>query len=165
MSPSPNLNELDGHAIGRRSRQKRTPAYAVTQQSWADAELREMRMHRMQRRALRMSLSAASASMDAAATIAARTPIIAEALGTGSPAALAETRRMVVEKIDAAVEGGVAASLAWTRLCFRMGMGLSHPGEFAHEMGKIVHAASAPGRRKVRSNARRLGRGATKKAV
>jgi hypothetical protein len=115
-------------------------------------------MSRSYRRAAKRCLDALETSVAAASTISARTPLLFEALAFGSPRAVAETQRMVLEKMAAAAEGSIAAGSAWPRLWLRAGSGLGGPLAIGQEVAKIVDAAHAPSRRRVRANARRLTR-------
>ncbi len=66
---------------------------------------------------------------------------------------------MVEEKITAAYEGAVSASLAWGAFLFASAMrGGATPSQFSHALFDVAEAASAPARRTVRANARRLSR-------
>jgi hypothetical protein len=115
-------------------------------------------MSRSYRRAVKRSFDALETSVAAASTVSARVPILIEALAFGSPKAMAETQRMVLEKMAAAAEGSIAAGSAWMRLWLRAGSGLGRPLAIEREVARIVDAAHAPSRRRVRANARRLTR-------
>ena len=112
------------------------------------------------KRLARQSLAAAKANaqsaLDAALTIAARTALIATPAAKPSRKAR-EARRMTQEKIDAAIEGAVAAQAAWGALVTKAALGSLKSGlDLSIGVGKVVEAAAKPARRAVRANARRL---------
>jgi hypothetical protein len=113
-------------------------------------------MDSLHRRAVAMSFAAMEASMAAAITIAARTPIL---LGVSrrDDATMREAHRMVVEKMEAAFEGAVAAQftlfMLWGRMAFG---GVRGPHALAHGLADVAHAATRPAHRRVRANAKRL---------
>lgn len=115
-------------------------------------------MDSLQRRAVAMSFAAMEASLAAAVTIAARTPML---LGMSRPdaASMREAQTMVVEKLEAAFEGAVAAQftlfMLWGRVAFG---GVRGPGALAHGLADVAHAATRPAHRRVRANAKRLAR-------
>jgi len=87
-------------------------------------------------------------------TIARRMPILWWAACTGSPAAQAEARRMVVEKQMALADAMVAVQVEWMKALWR-------PWTVERQrdlFGNVVQAAAAPVARRVKANARRLGR-------
>lgn len=99
--------------------------------------------------------------------VALRMPILAKEahrMATGRPAAngRAESERMVTEKIDAVNEGMLEASVETVRLQMELGMMMmtGNAAGFVRlaQAGpqRIAAAASAPGSKTVRSNARRL---------
>jgi hypothetical protein len=106
-------------------------------------------------RASRFAKHAVQSSADAAVTIAARTP----GLMRGSLADAPEAARMVEEKVAAAYEGAAQASLAWGRFLFASALrGGATPAQWSHALFDVAEAASAPARRTVRANAKRLGK-------
>jgi ABC-type sugar transport system substrate-binding protein len=96
--------------------------------------------------------------MDAAVTIAARTPKLLIPTGDNAP----EVTRMVEEKVVAAFEGAFGAAMAWGSFLFASALrGGATPTQFSHAIFDVAEAATAPAHRTVRANARRLtGRGA-----
>lgn len=84
-------------------------------------------------------------AMDAAAVLAFRLPMLAM---TPTPARRKETERMVAEKAEAIVEG----TLAWQR--YWMTAWTRPPG--TDHASEAAEAFTAPGRRMLRANARRL---------
>ena len=93
--------------------------------------------------------------VDAALTIAARTH---DMLSFGAPAEKArEAQLMVQEKVDAAIEGVLAAQAAWVSFLLKAAFGgVRTPGDLSWGLAGIAQAAAEPARRKVRANARRL---------
>jgi hypothetical protein len=110
-------------------------------------------------RATTMTLNAMEAGFAAAVTIAARTPIMWATLSRPSAANLGETQRMISEKMEASMEGGLAAGqalcLVWMRAAFG---GMRKPADFALAMSDVAAAATRPAHKKVRANAKRLTR-------
>jgi hypothetical protein len=114
-------------------------------------------MSRASKRGLVMASSAMQAGVDAAVTIAARTPGLLMHGFNPTVESARETQRMVQEKIDAVVEGAAAAQFAWASLmvkaCFG---GIRNASDLSLGMTGVAEAAMRPARRKVRANARRL---------
>ena len=114
-------------------------------------------MTRQNRNNVHSAFTAWQTSLDAATTIAARTPILMSAALTGSPKAMREVQRMVSEKTAAAVQGALAAGHAWTT--FWLSLASLNPSVSFHDhLAAITDAALAPARRTCRANARRLTR-------
>jgi hypothetical protein len=92
---------------------------------------------------------------DAALTVLART---LDMLSFGAPAEkLREAELMVQEKVDAAIEGVLAAQAAWGAFLLKAAFGgVRTPGDLSWGLAGIAQAAAKPARRKVRANARRL---------
>lgn len=110
-------------------------------------------MNSLSSRVSKFAAQSAQSGFDAAVTIAARTP------GLMSPGAenAVEAARMVEEKVVAAAEGAVGASLAWGAFLFTsMLRGGATPTQLSHALFDVAEAAAAPARRTVRANARRL---------
>jgi len=110
-------------------------------------------MTTLSRRVSQFAAHSAQSGIDAAVTIAARTP------GLMSPGAenAREAARMVEEKVAAAAEGAFGASMAWGSFLFTsMLRGGATPTQFSHALFDVAEAAAAPARRTVRANARRL---------
>ncbi|MBV9908473.1 MAG: hypothetical protein JOY52_13030 [Hyphomicrobiales bacterium] len=64
---------------------------------------------------------------------------------------------MVQEKVDAAIEGAFAAQAAWGAFVINTAFGaMRTPYDVSAGLAAIAEAASAPARRTVRANARRL---------
>ena len=98
------------------------------------------------------------AGAHAAVTVAARTHSMF--LPGGAPIEKArEAQRMVVEKVDAAVEGAAAAQVAWVAFMIKAAFGgVRSAMDASIGLADIAEAAARPARRKVRANARRLTR-------
>ena len=95
-------------------------------------------------------------SVDAALTIAARTHSMFSPAGEPVEKAL-EAHLMVAEKLDAAVEGAVAAQAAWGAFLIKAAFGgVRSPQDLSLGLANIAEAAARPARKKVRANARRL---------
>ena len=113
-----------------------------------------LRMSSLSRRASRFAKHSAQSSLDAAVTIAARTPGLIHPSGDNAR----EAARMVEEKIVAAYEGAIGASLSWGAFLFASALrGGATPSQLSHALFDVAEAAAAPARRTVRANARRLG--------
>lgn len=111
---------------------------------------------RLARRSLAIAKANAQAGADAALTIAARTRTLFSPGGQPSEKAR-EAQLMVQEKVDAAVEGALAAQKAWGAFVIRAAFGgVRTPNDVSAGLTAIAEAAAAPARRKVRANARRL---------
>ncbi|MBV8473828.1 MAG: hypothetical protein JO107_03945 [Hyphomicrobiales bacterium] len=116
-------------------------------------------MTRLKKRSRRMAAAAMRAGTDAAVTIASRTHKLAgpDVGGTGGQAR--EARRMVEEKVLAACEGAFAAQMAWGAFLMKAALGGVRTFEDAAlGFAGVAEAATAPARRTVRANARRLSR-------
>ena len=106
------------------------------------------------------SMAMATANMrsgvDAALTIAARTQGMFNPQG-GPVEQAREVQLMVAEKVDAVVEGALAAQAAWGDFLLRAAFGgFRTPQDVSIAMAGIAEAAARPARRKVRANRRRL---------
>ncbi len=70
-----------------------------------------------------------------------------------------EATLMVTEKVVAAYEGAVGASIAWGAFLFASALrGGATPGQLSHALFDVAEAAAAPAQRAVGANARRLSR-------
>jgi hypothetical protein len=98
------------------------------------------------------------AGVDAAVTIAARTQNLF--LPGRAPIEKArEAQMMVAEKVDAALEGAVAAQAAWGAFLIKAAFGgVRTAMDISIGLTDIAEAAAKPARRKARANARRLTR-------
>jgi hypothetical protein len=111
---------------------------------------------RLARRSLAIAKANAQAGADAALTIAARTHNLLSPGGQQSDKDR-EARLMVQEKVDAAMEGALAAQAAWGAFFLKAAFGgVRTPNDVSAGLATIAEAAMAPARRKVRANARRL---------
>jgi hypothetical protein len=100
-----------------------------------------------------MAKQSAQSGLDAAVTIAARAPGLLHPSHDNAR----EAARMVEEKIAAACEGAIGASLTWGAFLFASALrGGATPSQFSHALLDVAEAAAAPARRTVRANARRL---------
>jgi hypothetical protein len=116
-------------------------------------------MHSIARRVSRFATQSAQSGFDAAVTIAARTPGLLQPGGENAR----EATRMVEEKLAAACEGVVSASLAWGAFVFASALrGGATPTQFSHALFDIAEAASAPAHRTVHANAHRLSKRAAR---
>lgn len=112
-------------------------------------------MSSLSRRASRLAKQSAQSGLDAAVTIAARTPGLLRPDGDNAR----EAARMVEEKVVAACEGAIGASLSWGAFLFASALrGGATPSQLSHALFDLAEAATAPARRTVRANARRLGK-------
>ena len=116
-------------------------------------------MSSLSRRVSRFANLSAQSGRDAAVTIAARTPGLMRPSGDNTR----EATRMVEEKVSAACEGAVRASLAWGAFLFATVLrGGATPTQFSHALFDVAEAAAGPARRTVRANARRLTKSASR---
>jgi len=111
---------------------------------------------KLTRRSLAIAKNNTRATVDAAVTIAARTQRLMSPVGRPTDKAR-EARLMVQEKLDAAVEGAVAAQAAWGAFMLKAALGgVRTPNDLSAGLSDIAEAAAGPARKKVRANARRL---------
>ncbi len=97
---------------------------------------------------------------DSLMTISARLPLIAAAAtGFGNRKARHETQAMVTEKLLAASEGAQAGALETAKVALKVMTGHTHPVAVAGHFMDVAAATTAPARKKVRANARRLAQG------
>lgn len=111
------------------------------------------------KRLLSQSFANAAMSFDAARVVAARTPMILASATGAAPQHRDEMRRMFQEKSEAGVKGalgaGAAAGSFWVDLAFGR---IRSAADVSQAMRGIAEAATAPARRTVRANAKRLGK-------
>jgi len=111
---------------------------------------------RLTRRSLALAKTNAQTTVDAALTIAARTQRMWSPVGAPTDKAR-EARLMVQEKLDAALEGAVAAQAAWGAFMLNAALGgVRTAHDVSAGLNRIAEAAAGPARKKVRANARRL---------
>src|SRR5271170_1935872 len=111
--------------------------------------------NRLANRSLVIAKANVGTGVDTALTVLARTQ---DMLTLGSPAEKArEAQLMVQEKVDAAIEGALAAQAAWGAFMLKAAFGgVRTPSDVSFGLAGIAQAAAKPARRKVRANARRL---------
>jgi hypothetical protein len=111
---------------------------------------------RLTPRSFAIAKANAQAGVDAALTIAARTQSLLAPLGGPSEKAR-EVQLMVQEKVDAVVEGALAAQAAWSAFLIKAAFGgVRTAHDVSSGLTRIAEAATGPTRRKVRANAQRL---------
>jgi hypothetical protein len=111
---------------------------------------------RLAKRSLVIAKANAQAGVDAALTIAARTQSMFAPGGTPSEKER-EARLMVQEKVDATIEGALAAQAAWGAFFLKAAFGgVRSFSDVSAGLTSIAEAAAAPARKRVRANARRL---------
>ncbi len=114
-------------------------------------------MNHVTKRSLRMAADNAQAGLDAVFTIAARTQGLLTQGYDPSGSKAHESKRMVQEKVAAAVNGVFAAQMAWGSFVLKAAFGdVRTVNDVTDGMADIAEAASGPARRTVRANARRL---------
>ena len=115
-----------------------------------------MMSERMATTAVSMAKANVISSLDAMTTIALRTQALLSA--DAEPIERArEAQVMVAEKLDAAIEGAVAAQAELAAFLLRATLGgVMTPNDLSLGLASIAEAAARPARRKVRANARRL---------
>jgi hypothetical protein len=110
-------------------------------------------MNRLRKRTIFMTAAAMQAGVDAAVTIAARTPDLFNPTAESAR----ETQRMIQEKFDAVYEGAAAAQFAWASFFLKASFGgIRNASDLSLGLAGVAEAALRPARRKVRANARRL---------
>lgn len=110
-------------------------------------------------RTMQLARDAAQAGVDAAVTIAARTPKLASGLLDPIGENGREARLMVEEKVEAAMQGAGAAHAAMADFWFRAAFGrVILPEQWTQGMLEVADAAFQPARQTVRANAERLTR-------
>lgn len=111
---------------------------------------------RLTKKSMAMAKANAQAGVDAAVTIAARTQNMF--LPAGEPFEQArEAQLMVAEKMDAAVQGAVAAQAAWGAFLMKAAFGgVRSANDVSMGLAGVAEAAMKPALKKVRANARRL---------
>ena len=108
------------------------------------------------KRSLAIAKANVQSGVDAALTIAARTQNMMSPAGRPNEKAR-EARLMVQEKLDAAVEGALAAQAAWSAFLIKAAFGgVRTASDLSIGLTGIAEAAAKPARRKVRANAHRL---------
>ena len=109
------------------------------------------------RRSRAIAMANMAAGRDAALIIAARTQAL---LLPGEPMEKTrEAQRMVAEKLDAAMQGALAAQAAWAAFMMKAAVGgVRTATDLSIELFEVAEAAARPARVKVRANARRLTR-------
>jgi hypothetical protein len=111
---------------------------------------------RLTKRSLALAKANVQTGMDAAMTIAARTQNLMSPAGRPADKAR-EARLMIQEKLDAAVEGAIAAQAAWGTFLVKAAFGgVRTPDDLSAGLAGVAEAAAKPARRRVRANARRL---------
>lgn len=103
-----------------------------------------------------MSMKELATALAGAQVLAFRVPMLWAMTLSPTPARRAEAVRMIVEKQMAVAEGLNAAALTALAQWMKIASGQNLPVETVS--ARIVEAAVRPGRRRVRANARRLGR-------
>ena len=109
----------------------------------------------LQSRAFRMWFDTVQANNDAMTTIAMRLPMMATESMSGRPPS-AEMKRMVSEKVEAAMQGALNGAIATGSLAARAMLGQLNPTRLAHGLMGVAAAAHGPAHRRVKANARRL---------
>ena len=117
-----------------------------------------MRARPLSRSLLKAVADANVTAVHCSETIAARLPIFAGCLLAPNGAALTEWNMACAEKVAAAMEGTVAASAEWQAAMMRSALRGATPAGLAHDMLRVMNKAAHPARRRVKANAKRLGR-------
>ncbi|WP_158814287.1 hypothetical protein [Methylocapsa sp. S129] len=114
-------------------------------------------MSRLSKRTAIMAASAMQTGIDAAVTIAARTPGLLNQSFNPTAESVRETQRMFQEKVDAVYEGAAAAQFAWASFFLKASFGgIRNASDLSLGLADVAEAAIRPARRKVRANAKRL---------
>jgi hypothetical protein len=115
-------------------------------------------MRDLTRTMMKAGVETREASAHAATTVAARWPVLAGFFFAPSAAAALEWNRAYTEKVAAASEGALAAWAEWQQLLIRSAFRPPSPVALADEIVRVSHKAGHAGRKRVRANAKRLGR-------
>ena len=89
-------------------------------------------------------------------TIGARLPILGGYFMAPTEAALAEWNMAYNEKVAAAWEGAIAASIEWQAMMMRSAFRAPNPLVIADDMMRVMNKAAHPARRRAKANARRF---------
>ncbi|CEJ13353.1 hypothetical protein BN1110_03667 [bacterium YEK0313] len=109
--------------------------------------------------ALNAAALSASTAVAAGITISHRLALMTMPFGLDA-AGQKEAVRMVAEKLGAAAEGSIAATVEASRFMLRSACGPMSPDDLAEGLVAIGVAAARPAARRVKANARRLARAA-----
>lgn len=115
-------------------------------------------MPRFTEAALGAATLSASTAFAAGVTIAHRMMLLGDPAALVLPSGQIEAVRMVAEKMNAAAEGSVEASIEAGRFMMRSALGGVSPDEMARGLLTIGVAAAKPAARRAKANARRLAR-------
>ena len=108
------------------------------------------------KKSLAIARANAETGVDAALTISARTQKLMSPAGEPGEKAR-EARLMAQEKLDAWVEGAIAAQAAWGAFLIKAVFGgVCTPHDVSIGLAGVAQAAAGPARLKARANARRL---------
>ena len=114
-------------------------------------------MQRLTKRSIKMAMAYGQDGLDAITTIAARAPGLMTAGDDPTGAKRRESQRMVQEKVGAAWSGAFGAQSALANFMIKAAFGqIRSAADVSHALADITDAATAPARRTVRANARRL---------
>lgn len=116
-------------------------------------------MFRATQLSLNLMQGTASASLAAAVTVMHRLPMLAAAMVDPTPERAQEVAKMVGEKVEAAIEGTLAAFSESARIAGSLASGHMLPHEMLEGALAVTSAASHPAMQRARANARRLSRG------
>lgn len=106
--------------------------------------------------ALNAATLSAGTAFAASITIAHRMALLSDPQALWGARVHSEAVRMVAEKLDAAAEGALQASLVAGRLAMRSATGRLSTDEVAKGLVAVGLAATRPAARRARANARRL---------
>jgi hypothetical protein len=115
-------------------------------------------MRQLARTMTKASVETGEASAHAAATIAARLPILAGFFFAPTAAAALEWNRACSEKVAAASEGALAVWSEWQQLMIRSVFRPPSPVALANDLVRLSHKGGQAARKRVRANAKRLSR-------
>ena len=117
-----------------------------------------MSARKLSRSLTRAVVDAQQTAAHCSTTIGARLPILGGYFVSPTEAALAEWNAAYTEKVAAAWEGAIAASVEWQAMMMRSAFRAPNPLVFADDMLGVMNKAAHPARRRVKANARRLSR-------
>jgi hypothetical protein len=121
-----------------------------------------MSVRKLSRSLVRAVVSAQESAAHCTATITARMPVLFDGAVPPSPAALAEWNRAYSEKVQAGWQGAVVAAAEWQAMMLRSAFRVPTPVGLANDLLGIAAKAAHPARRRVKANAKRLGKRATR---
>lgn len=121
-----------------------------------------MRDRRLSKDLVRAAAETQATALDCVVTLGARVPMFAGYLVAPTGAALVELNRAYTEKVAATWEGAWAAGAAWQAAMLGSAFRIPTAAGIARDCLTIAREGAKPARKRVRANAKRLGRPTTR---